>query len=95
MNELEKMEELKSFLRVDFDEDDKLIDSLIIASENYLKNAGCIVDYTNNLFFLAIKMLTSHWYENREVIGTDEKMSYSLDSIIMQLKYCYEDVTVQ
>lgn len=94
MIESKKREELKSFLRVDFDEDDKLIDSLIITSEGYLKNAGCIVDYDNNLFLLAVKMLTSHWYENREVVGTDEKMAYSLSSIIMQLKYCYEDVTI-
>jgi uncharacterized phage protein (predicted DNA packaging) len=86
--------EVKHFLRVDFDEDDTVIDTLIIAAESYLKNAGCLVDYTNNLFFLAMKMLVGHWYENREVVGTDEKMAYSLNAIIVQLQYCYEEVTV-
>lgn len=82
--------EVKDFLRLDLDYDDKELSSLIIASDSYLKNAGCIINYDNTLYVLAIKMLSSHWYENKSVIGSDEKMTYSLQHIIMQLKYCYE-----
>ena len=52
-------------------------------------NAG-VKNFENDLYKLAIKMLVLHWYENREVIGNANKLSFSLDNIITQLKYCYE-----
>lgn len=84
------MIEIKEFLRVGFDEDDDSIFSLIIAAESYLENAGCLINYENFLFILAIKILVAHWYENREAVGNSNKLSYSLDNIITQLKYSYE-----
>lgn len=81
------LEDVKSFLRVDFEEDNYEIKGLIITAESYLKNAGCIVDYNNFLFTLAIKMLVSIWYEDKEVT---EKSNYSLDAIITQLIYSYD-----
>lgn len=86
------LREIKDFLRIDFDEDDDYILSLKSAAESYLKNAGIVVSYSNSLYILAIKLLVSHWYENREVIGNDKKMAYSLCNIITQLKYCHENV---
>lgn len=86
--------EMKDFLRVDLEDDDNEIMGLIIAAEVYLKNAGCIVDYNNFLFVLAIKLLVSHWYENRMIVssvGVKSNLSYSLESIITQLKYAYGD----
>lgn len=92
------MSDIKGFLRVDFEYDDNLIFSLIVTAEGYLKNAGCIVDYNNFLFVLAIKLLVVHWYDNREVIAIagskpaySNNLSYSLESIITQLKYSYGD----
>jgi len=88
--------EMKEYLRVDGNEEDASIESFIQAAESYLLNAGCILVGTNeagnNLAKLAVKLLVSHWYENREVekVGkTVAKTNFSLDSIITQLKYCY------
>lgn len=84
------LEEVKLFIRADFDDDDTLIEGLMLSAEEYLSNAGVRKDYTKELYKLAIKLLVSHWYENREVekVGKNvRKISYSLESIMAQLKY--------
>lgn len=86
------LEEAKEYLKIEHDEEDTLVQSLIIAAENYIKNAtGIEFDDTNELAKLAIKLLVVNWYENRE-INTDKanKLAFSLDVILTQLKYCYE-----
>ncbi|WP_270940886.1 head-tail connector protein [Romboutsia lituseburensis] len=86
---------VKQFLKIeeDFCEDDDEIRLLILVAEEYLKNAGCKTDRSNNLFVLAIKMLVGHWYENREILGKADKLAYSLENIITQLIYSYEGDT--
>lgn len=87
--------ELKEYLKVDGTEDDALIKGLQSAAENYLTNAGCIKDYNNDLYKLAVMLLVSHWYENRQIEqigGNINKLSFSLQSIIAQLKYCQPGV---
>lgn len=95
------LEEIKSFLKLeeDFTEDDNLIKSLMIAAEEYIKNAtGIAFDNTNQLAKLAVTLLVSHWYENRNIVivGTISKeLEFSLKTIMTQLTYCYiEDDTI-
>lgn len=80
------LNDIKLYLRVDHDEEDDLLLSLQRASENYLYNAGCIKNYDNDLYRLAIKLLISHWYDNRGLIGSTDLINYSLESIIYQLR---------
>lgn len=82
-----EIEELKLFLRIDGAEEDALIQGLQLASEEYLLNAGITKDYSKKLYKLAIKLLVGHWYENRNIVGKADKIAFSLDSIILQLKY--------
>lgn len=95
MMEESMMTEIKNYLRIDEDYDDVLIETLIKSAEIYLENAGVKVSYDIELYVLAIKMLVLHWYENRTVIGKTENIGFGLESIISQLKYCYELETVQ
>ena len=83
------LEELKIYLKADETDDDELISSLQVGAETYLVNAGIAVDYSNELYKLAIKMLVIHWYGNRInfAIGKVEKIAFTLDSIITSLKY--------
>lgn len=84
--------ELKKYLNVTEDDDNGILESLQLAAEEYLNNAGVKKKYSNNLYSLAIKLLVSHWYENR-MIQSDKspnKLAFSLDAIIMQLKYAPE-----
>lgn len=89
------LEELKLFLRIDDYEEDNLVQVLQLSAEEYLTNAGITKDYSKELYKLAIKILVSHWYENRsvETIGKNvSKIAFGLDTILIQLKYSQGDV---
>lgn len=83
------LEKIKEYLKIDSNDEDVTVQALITSAELYLKNAGVLEDYQNELYGLAIKMLVLHWYENREIVGNAKKMAFSLDNIITQLQYCY------
>lgn len=85
------LEEIKLWLRVDSDEENNLIIGLQFAAEQYLNNAGIKKDYNNELYKLAIHLLVTHWYENREPTGKADRLAFSLDSMMAQLKYCQGD----
>jgi uncharacterized phage protein (predicted DNA packaging) len=89
------LEEVKTYLRIDGSEEDYFLTSLIMAAQEYIKNAtGLTVDETNELHKLAVNLLVTHWYENRETIGSAGKMAFSLESIFLQMQYCYTGDTV-
>jgi len=91
------LEEVKTFIRVDYDDDDNLIELLIDNAENYLKDA--IDDYDSkienerfkNKTRLAILVLVSNWYDNRDFteFKIEEKVRYTLHSLIQQMKHGY------
>lgn len=83
------LEEAKNWLRVDSEEDDILIHSLIKAAESYLKNAtGIEYDNTNELAKLFCLVLIVDWYDDREMVGeASEKVRHTINSILMQLTY--------
>ncbi|WP_067924866.1 head-tail connector protein [Alicyclobacillus shizuokensis] len=86
------LDDAKTFLRVDGTDDDALIQSLIDASVEYLANAtGSNVDMSSKVYDLAQKILVVHWYENREPVGQANVLAYSLESMIMQLRYTAPD----
>lgn len=83
------LEDIKLYLRIDGDEEDSLISSLIMAAKIFIQNAtGVKVDEKNDLHTLAVKLMVSHSYENRLPIGEGEKLAFSLDSILLQMRYC-------
>lgn len=86
------LEETKAWVRVDGTEDDVLIISLISAAETYLHNAtGNQFDSTNDLARLFCLVLITDWYENREAVGSaTEKTRPIVESILAQLKHCYQ-----
>ncbi|MCI8483497.1 MAG: phage gp6-like head-tail connector protein [Lachnospiraceae bacterium] len=78
------LEEVKNYLRVDLEEDDNLIISLIAAAETYLKNAtgkeypeeneqGERIAYELEKVYL--KLLIAYWYENRSTISQNKGAS--------------------
>lgn len=85
------LDEVKTWLRVDFTDDDALLTTLISAAEQYLKNAtGITYDSTNHLAKLFCMTLISDWYENREMVGrASEQVRPILQSILAQLTYAY------
>lgn len=88
------LEETKEYLRVDGDEEDNLIVSLINTAEEYLKNAtGETFDSTNNLARLFCLVLVVDWYENRTLGAgkVGEAIRPVINSMLAQLNYCYEE----
>lgn len=83
-------EHVKEYLRITGDHDDRLLGLLISSARKYLANAGVEESESDNdLYKLAVTMLVTQWYENREqsVEGrTSRVLEMGLQTIILQLK---------
>jgi len=89
------LNEVKDYLRIeqDFTEEDTLLSSLLLASQNYILNATHKnADKTDELFKLSQMLLIGHWYENREVVGKADQLAFSLQSILQQIKYTTSEI---
>ena len=77
---------------MDSNEEDVLLQTLINAAEKSLYNAtGNTFDSSNELAKLYCFVLVSDWYENREMNEkVSEKVRFTIQSILTQLKHCYE-----
>lgn len=86
------LEEAKSWLKDVPEIDEPVVDMLIQAAEKALYNAtGNVFDNTNELAKLYCLVLICDWYENREMNEKiSEKVRFTIQSILTQLKYCYE-----
>ena len=91
MNDTERLNLVKNYLNVDFEDDDNLINALIESGEEYLKNAGVKDTQKNDkLYFLALSIFVHFHYIERERTTENNyslKNNNSLNNIIQQLKY--------
>ena len=88
--------EVKEYARIDIEEDDQLLETLIAAAEEYLKNAtgkeypeidenGCWIPYELEKIYL--QLLIAYWYEKRTPAGgVGEEFSYLTKSLMLQLQ---------
>lgn len=86
------IDEAKTWLRIDGNEEDGLIQMLIGAAETYLHNATEVeFDETNQLAKLFCLALCADWYENRDLIGQQpsDKVRFTIQSILAQLQHAY------
>lgn len=92
---IDLLEEVKPYLRVDGNYDDMVISPLISSAKAKLKGSGVkepdelANDELKELYKLAVKMLVSHWYENREQEAegrTQHVITLGVQSIILDLK---------
>lgn len=86
------LEEAKTWLRVDVDDENSLIETLIGAAETYLHNATEVeFDSTNHLAKLFCLVLCADWYENRDLIGQQpsDKVRFTIQSMLSQLQHAY------
>lgn len=93
MNLIIDRDEAKLYLRIDGNEDDILLDTLIAAAEEYIKNAtGKEFDNSNRLAKLLCLVLITDWYENRaQTDKISEKYRFTVQTILGQLKYRPEE----
>lgn len=91
MNDTERLDLVKKYINVDFEDDDNLINALIESGEEYLKEAGVKDTQKNNKrYLLAIFIFVHFYYIERERTTENNyslKNNNSLNNIIQQLKY--------
>jgi len=82
------LEAVKEYLRIDGDQDDKLLGRLISAAKEHLAGAG-VKERVTSQYELAVVMLVTHWYENREQnqFGKiSSAIEHGLQTLILQMK---------
>ena len=62
---VERLEAAKQYMRVDFDEDDALIESLIVGADRYLYNAGIIREDDPEEYDTVVYDMVLNRYDNR------------------------------
>ena len=89
-NLLIEVEAAKSFLRVDYNDDDDYIQELIEAAEKYIGGAmDRPVNREDPRVLLLCKVLVKDWYDNRNFMARQpsEKVRHTVQTILTQLKY--------
>lgn len=94
-----ELQEVKEYLKIDYDDEDILLSDLITTAENYLYNAtGKHFTSDNQLAKLYCRVLINDWFKDRgltmtasKTLNASEKVRYTLKSIMLQLQYCEGD----
>ena len=80
--------DFKNYARIDYDDDDELIQELIEASKCYVaESTGKNYDENNSLYVLLIKILTLHFYQNRQAISSNSvnEGPYSITNLLTHI----------
>ncbi len=82
------LDEVKNFLKVDFNDDDRLIELEIQAAMEYINDAVDNCDMESARVRLLILHIVSTLYENRlyTISNTSGKVQYALRSMVLQLQ---------
>jgi len=82
------LEEAKSYLKIDIEDDDSLLNLQISAAEAYITNAtGETYTGEDHLVKLYCLMLVQHLYDNRTLVITgNEQISTTASAIMLQLQ---------
>lgn len=95
------LQEVKEWLRIDYDEDNSQIQLLIDTAETYLKDSidnfdTKLANDTDGSFKnkakLVMLVLITNWYDSRDFteLDVDEKVRYTITSLMKQMSYGYE-----
>ena len=77
----------KAYMRVDGDEEDTLITSLLAGALEYLTAAGIFRTADNSARYDIVAFgLTLYYYDHRDAVGTEAEMPRGLRPVITQLK---------
>lgn len=87
-----ELEEAKTFAKIEYEEENEIVQLLVDVAEEGLKNAtGIVFDSNNSLARLYCLVMVKDLYDNREITveKASEKIRFTIQSILIQLKYCY------
>lgn len=81
--------EVKTFLRIDEDEDENILFIMMQTAEEYIKDSVGFFEPENNKMKILFWLVIQDFYENRVLVvkETDkQRLSYVVSSIVMQLQ---------
>ena len=82
-----RLEACKKYMRVDGEDEDEVILSLMAAPQAYLERAGITPERSPAAQYdLALWGLTLHYYDHREAVGNEAAFPIGLRPVITQLK---------
>ena len=88
----EELTEIKDYLRVDFDDDDSLLNTIILAGKEYIINAIGYVDMSKASFKVLLYTICADLYERRSyLIDKVIQTNKIINSLILQLQLAKED----
>lgn len=91
MENVVNLDDIKNYLRIDYDEDDRLLQSLTVVAESYIRDAvtnldEVIKDYRElERVKLLIAVMVQELYDNRESTEKRE-YSYTVRALLTQLQ---------
>lgn len=89
-----RLEDVKIYLRIDGDEEDALIQTMMQAGEEYIRSAVGEYDDTDPTAQVLLAAIVQNMYDNRELMQSDQqqkkRIEYTFQSIILQLRMKYE-----
>ena len=88
----DELEEIKNYLRIDFDDDDSLLNTIILAGKEYIKNAIGYIDMDKPSFQILLYTICADLYERRSyLIDKAIHTNKIINSLILQLQLQGED----
>ena len=86
-----ELDEIKNYLRIDFDDDDNLLHTIIDASKEYIKNAIGYIDMDKPSFKVLLYTICADLYERRSyLIDKALQTNKIINSLILQLQLAGE-----
>ena len=88
-----RLEDVKIYLRIDGDEEDALLRTMMQAGEEYIRSAVGEYDDDDPTAQILLAAIVQNMYDNRELMQSDKQMKkrieYTFQSIILQLRVKY------
>lgn len=83
----DELEEIKNYLRIDFDDDDSLLNTIILAGKEYIQNAVGYIDMDKHSFKILLYTICADLYERRSyLIDKAIQTNKIVNSLILQLQ---------
>lgn len=83
------LQEVKEYLKIDYEDEDLLLNNLIIVADDYILSATGKAHKKSPKADLIRKLLIHEWYKDRSLIEDKDagKVRYIVSSIMLQLKF--------
>ena len=88
-----ELEDIKSYLRIDGDEGDSLLRTMIDAGKEFIRSAVGEYDDTDSTAQVLLAAVVQNMYDNRELMQSEQqvkkRIEYTFQSMILQLRMKY------